>query len=373
MKKEIKIDYYDRFICIADKCSFTCCQEWKIAVDDDTYSKWVQLGLTKQEARCIKTKDGVRVIELNDQKQCPFLNNQKLCNLVLNYGEEVLSETCASFPRQIHEFIDRIEYSLVSCCPEVVDFLNQQDEIKFTTNMLNMEEDILFQIRTMMITIMQNKKYSISKGMMMIYYNLLDIYQKEATARIKLDEYMDKAVLEELSEGIDNMKFESLDTFEESNELFLDLIQNYQKEELYSSQLQPIAALAESYSQDYDKQTMLAKHEKFEREFSAYEGLFRNYLVSEIFTNSLIPESDLKSIIVMTQWIAMEYSTIKHTIFLNWLLDESKEMSYPMVRDCMVVISRMTGYDQEDIYEYLERSFEDIIWDWGYLALITGR
>ncbi len=32
----------------------------------------------------------------------------------------------------------------------------------------------------------------------------------------------------------------------------------------------------------------------------------------------------------------------------------------------------MTGYDEEDIYEYLENSFEELVWDWGYLALVIG-
>ena len=31
MMERIKPNYYDRFTCIADKCTFTCCQEWKIA------------------------------------------------------------------------------------------------------------------------------------------------------------------------------------------------------------------------------------------------------------------------------------------------------------------------------------------------------
>ena len=34
------------------------------------------------------------------------------------------------------------------------------------------------------------------------------------------------------------------------------------------------------------------------------------------------------------------------------------------MRDYMVVVSRMTGYEEDDIYEYLENSFEHIIWDW---------
>lgn len=40
-------DYYNNFKCIADKCSITCCQEWKIAVDDATNRKWKKLSADK--------------------------------------------------------------------------------------------------------------------------------------------------------------------------------------------------------------------------------------------------------------------------------------------------------------------------------------
>ena len=30
------------------------------------------------------------------------------------------------------------------------------------------------------------------------------------------------------------------------------------------------------------------------------------------------------------------------------------------------------GVSKEDIYEYLENSFEELVWDWGYLALVVG-
>jgi len=36
----MKPDYYDEFQCIADACSLTCCQEWKIAVDCKTAAAW---------------------------------------------------------------------------------------------------------------------------------------------------------------------------------------------------------------------------------------------------------------------------------------------------------------------------------------------
>jgi lysine-N-methylase len=376
VKKEIKTDYYDSFTCSADKCSFTCCQEWNIEVDDDTYIKWNRLSLTKQNNhyldQYVKQKDGTRIIALNEQKQCPFLNQQKLCNLVLNFGDEVLSETCAIFPRQIQKFADRKEYSLVSCCPEVVDLMNQQDEICFTKNMFDMDEDILLQIRTMMITIMQNQRFSISKSVMMIFYILLDIYQKESVLKKEIDEYKDEAVLKKLSDTINNMQFSSLDTIDENNELFLDMAENYRKQELYTSYLEPITVIAESLSRDYDKLKMITQLQKFEKQFSSYEKLFRNYIAVEIFSNSLMPESDLESLVVMIQWIAMEYAIMRHVIFLSWLLDEEEKLSYTMVRNYIVVISRMMGYDQEDICEYMEKNFKNLIWEWGYLALLIG-
>ena len=109
----------------------------------------------------------------------------------------------------------------------------------------------------------------------------------------------------------------------------------------------------------------------FESEFQAYNPLMRNsHQLS--YADLLMPDGDLESLLVQYQWIAMEYGVIKHSIFLRWLLDGQKKIAYETVRDYIVIICRMTGYDEEDIYEYLENSFEELVWDWGYLALVVG-
>ena len=41
--KHIFPDHYNEFHCIADRCTITCCQEWKITVDDDTNRKWKKI------------------------------------------------------------------------------------------------------------------------------------------------------------------------------------------------------------------------------------------------------------------------------------------------------------------------------------------
>lgn len=62
-------------------------------------------------------------------------------------------------------------------------------------------------------------------------------------------------------------------------------------------------------------------------------------------------------------------------VCFEWSLDADgipaeEALDYETVREYMVVISRMTGYEDEDIREYLENSFAELIWDWGYFALI---
>ena len=60
-------------------------------------------------------------------------------------------------------------------------------------------------------------------------------------------------------------------------------------------------------------------------------------------------------------------------VFLSWQKNNCKELDYETVRDYIVVITRMTGYEEADVREYLENSFEELLWDWGYFALITGK
>ena len=67
----------------------------------------------------------------------------------------------------------------------------------------------------------------------------------------------------------------------------------------------------------------------------------------------------------------MEYSVICHSIFLTWQ-NHPDNITYESVKTAIVILSRMTGYGTDDIYEYLENSFESLVWEWGYFALITG-
>lgn len=88
--KRIRPDFYNEFHCIADSCTITCCQEWKIAVDADTDRKWKKIPAPtdvperkKNLNAYTEKKDGLRVIQLDSDHRCPFLAENRLCRLLL--------------------------------------------------------------------------------------------------------------------------------------------------------------------------------------------------------------------------------------------------------------------------------------------------
>ena len=72
-------------------------------------------------------KEETRVIGLKKDHRCPFLTEKKLCALVSAYGDEVLSETCTDFPREVHVFSDHEEETLMPCCPAVIDIWKKEE------------------------------------------------------------------------------------------------------------------------------------------------------------------------------------------------------------------------------------------------------
>lgn len=351
-----KSNIYDEFSCIANHCSFTCCQEWKISVDDKTLQQWGQHDFDKH----VIERDGNHVIHLDSHNKCPYLNEDKLCNLVIKYGDSILSETCATFPRQIHRFDDRVECALVTCCPEVVDLLSRQEDFKVECDK-GVCEDYLFLLRDQMMSLVQDDRYSIPKALQMIFYLVLESAEGE------------RVNFKDLSSAIDQMEFSFEDTMNEDNELLLDLIENYRKEGIYKPYLEEIALVAEKVEKEQNIDELSTCWNLFSEDINQHIGLLQKCLAADFFSNVLLPDSDLDDMIVMVQWIGMEYSVIRHALFLKWLSNPQHAISYEEVRDVIVVFSRVTGYGQEDIYEYLENSFESLIWDWGYFALVTGK
>lgn len=405
-----KPEYYDKFVCIADRCPITCCREWKIGVDDLTNQKWKELKPPKEVHPVRKNlsqytgkKDGARVIALNKKHLCPFLDEKKLCRLVCTYGDDILSETCRVFPREVHTFDDRKEFFLMPSCPAVIDLMRKYPECDYIENKITetqtaqlaveqnedssiqqFENDnsadltILRKARSIFSDWMRRREYTPSENLKHIFFAALELHrilqEGQASSKIlkSLEEYESAKLQEELSNAISKIPSDREAAFYEQNELFLDLTVNYEREGLYQAELSFTIDQAKQLEgdSDFESYKVLKEKSEFEADFSNWNELMRSFLTAEIESDCLLPEGTMQDFLIHLEWIALEYAAIKHFLFLDRL--ENGTLTYERVRSAIVLICRMTGYEEDDIYEYLEDSFEDIIWEWGYLALILS-
>lgn len=394
---QIRPDYYDCFSCTADQCPITCCQEWKISVDEHTNKCWKKLAPpantipAKTRLSAYTTfKDGTRVIALNQDHRCPFLSKEKLCKLVLEHGDQVLSETCQVFPRETHTFDTHEEQSLMPCCPAVIDLWKDCETLHFpevSDQWFQTESDrnsaaldgssddvsdaLLFQLRSKLIALMQRSDRTPSQALMESFYILLELYRNDDWNEETLNDYFSESTLTELHKAIFSASPAPEDTIIEDNEILQDLAVNYQKEGLYQSYLNPVLADAEALAEDYSTETLTRQWETFLQSLKGFHPLLKNVLANELFSDLLIPGGDLENMLVQMQWMALEYAAVRQSLFLLWLQNGCQELTYEQVRDYLVILMRMTGYDEDDIYEYLENSFEELVWEWGYFALVV--
>lgn len=374
--RRVRPDYYEKFQCIADRCTITCCQEWKIGVDNETNRKWKKLlppdtvvDKKKNLSAYIVKKDGMRVIALDEKHRCPFLNEEKLCRLLCTYTDRVLSDTCTQFPREVHRFSTHEEETLMPCCPAVIDIWKDAKEIVFPK--VDREyKNHLFVIREHMMELLEDSTQRLEDQLKQGFYILLELNKQDSLTMQLINEYFSGESVAQLREAIAQIPMDELDSMDECNELLQDLAVNYQKEGLYKKYLDPILLQAEKLSETYVADTMCEDLQLFDKQFRQWKPLLRKFLLNEFYSDLLVPDGNLESMIVSMQWIGMEYAVIRHSVFLKWM--ERKQFTYEELRDYMVVITRMTGYEQEDIVEYLQNSFEFLVWDWGYFALVTG-
>lgn len=390
--KNYQPDYYNKFKCIADKCSITCCQEWKIAVDEATNRKWKKLsppdtlstapfsadkvsGKSENLSSYTCCKDGSLVIKLDENHRCPFLSKDKLCHLVMTYSDEVLSETCTLFPREIHRFSTHEERTLMPCCPAVIDLWCEKPitfpVISETTDNLSPA----FLIRDNLIKLISDQGLSVEQALLDGLYILLELYKNQPITKAHIQEYFSGHTLNELNTAMEDIHIPDEDTFIECNELLQDLSVNYRKEGLYTAFLKPLLTEACKYSNIYSQSDNNYMH--FCSLLTDYDIVFRNYLANELFSDLISPETAstkkiVEHMIIKMQWIMIEYTAIRQSLFLWYSHNANNPLTYETIREHIVIISRMTGYDDDDIREYLENSFAKLIWDWGYAALIMG-
>ncbi|WP_294363165.1 flagellin lysine-N-methylase [uncultured Clostridium sp.] len=373
----LKIKEYDKFKCIADKCKFTCCKGWDINVDTNTYNKWKEkseLNYLLDNVRFIKSNgENSYLIKKETRGACPLLNDEGLCNIVINHGEEYLSSTCKSFPRIENHFEDVKELTLSCSCPEVVNIISNMKEKIYieSKEYLSYIEDLgSLQIREALVNILQKEDITLENKLILSYNLLFNILNSDDLDYEALIEFLEnykseKYIKEELNkyrsyENKDNKKY-----LKEINTLFIDIIENYRNVPLFKEALIDIYKFAE----EINIEKLFNNWREVKDLFKEYDPLMENCIVSKVLSSCI--SDDLEEMIISLEMIILEYLFVRHAVFLNYCINENKEISIEDLKDYIVIFSRIIGNNSDAVMEFLLDIFEDEILDFHYISSLV--
>jgi len=127
--------YYPLFKCIAGDCRHTCCANWEVDIDPETYDKYQ--NMTGEFAERIRSSivvedDGSSTGEahfvLRPDGRCPMLRDDGLCDLILACGEDSLCRVCDEHPRFYNFRSNILECGLGLSCEAALSLILNWDK-----------------------------------------------------------------------------------------------------------------------------------------------------------------------------------------------------------------------------------------------------
>ena len=119
--------YYGEFACIADKCTHSCCVGWEIYIDAHTLEKYKTLDSAYSDEIRKSIEGEEPMFRMCADGRCPHLDERGLCRIIIDSGEEYLSDICREHPRFYNESARGLEVGLGMACEEAARIILSSD------------------------------------------------------------------------------------------------------------------------------------------------------------------------------------------------------------------------------------------------------
>ena len=307
--RELYPAHYTRFHCIASSCDFTCCREWKIYADDAVFRKWQKKGIRK----------------VTEDLDCPHLAEDGLCRIITKYGEELIPETCRVFPREVREYPDRTERSLMLACPAVIDLLAEGFSVP------RYESPEASGRRTEEL---REHWMHIIRG---------SVTPEEAFLRLFRVPEDYPAVPADVQK-------------EEEAQLYADLTENYRAEGYYRR----------FWEEELEEETEVPRESM--TLWRTHTDLIMNCILNDVWSECLKPGFTEREMQLKLEWTALKYAAVRHFLRIR-----PCEGGFRTVRNGIVLMTRIMSMDDEEIFAWLQDMFDGTVWGPEYPALLFGK
>lgn len=172
-------DLYMDFHCIANQCLHSCCMNWEIGIDEESYEYYCSISGEFGDKLRNAMKDETNPHFKLHHGKCPFLDQNQLCEIYQNLGEEALCEVCTEYPRFEVDYKNVRERVLALSCEAAGRLLlSRKEPIVFINRYIDgdldesrtMQESYYLQhykelgmVRDLCIAMAQNRQYDMEQ------------------------------------------------------------------------------------------------------------------------------------------------------------------------------------------------------------------
>lgn len=363
----LKPSIYNDFHCIADRCTFSCCCNWNIVVDDRTMKTYRNDPFILQgidaDAGHMRTDEAGR---------CYFLNEQGLCNLVLKYGEEGLCDTCARFPRQYIERQGIQECSLSNACPKVLAMLHEAPvPLSFVLDgdCFTSEYEALHsvQIRDTVIGMLQLPEIPLWSRMFMSAFFLNKIVENGSGAvETLVRQYSSAEFAHEVHVNLGRMDYQEDVFLRNIHFLFYVVNVNVSWSGFFADRVKGFCEEEPQYVRDHGWDAYSNRWRTFRQGLEQYRDYIENVCVNYVFRN-LVSE-EYKELDQMMKILIVQIALSVYNMFLIRYSGEDYN-----IYDVFCYYSRILGHNRENAVTMLEALDEQLDWGMGdYYLLVRG-
>lgn len=130
-------EYYEDFHCKGGNCRYSCCQGWRITLNQAEYFRLIGMECSEELHAKIEcalhvvedpTPERFAMISPNWMGDCPMHDEGGLCMLHKECGEEALPDVCRLYPRSLSESCYMRSCVCSSSCEAVVEMLMEKEE-----------------------------------------------------------------------------------------------------------------------------------------------------------------------------------------------------------------------------------------------------
>lgn len=365
----LKTEFFDKFKCIADRCSHTCCGGWTIIVDNDTALNYVYYGVDivvqEEKNRCI--------LPLDETGKCKLLDEKGLCQLVKCYGDEMLSYTCKVFPRSAAILGDVKELYLSNGCPAVLEFIYKlKKSMSFVMDDNTQEEILCYNVvesyekdRNQVIDLLQISELPLWMRFFLVYRYVWHIEYDDVT---KLDSirnnYNSVEYILRLCEGIANVDLRKGASYEAKKYVFKLIFNTF-----YKKEDDKYVAAVKQYLEENDNDEYEQEYLEYEKFISEYDLFFENIATNMFFSNGCKNITNDKFFFKTCLGMIFEHSIIRFHLFVQWFTNE-KKLTWKEIRDVVCFYARKIEHNMKGVHELVKELVDKKYIDDGTILLL---